>query len=253
MSKNDFLNKEDPYTTRQAMADLRVHMLDCHAGNLATICRDDHPLTGYPVSSVVPFVLDSAFNPVILIADIAEHTHNALANPKASIFIREGEDRGNVQTQWRICMIGDLLPLPEAEIATLSEHYYRHFPESRGYHHTHNFRFFRLHLKKYRIIMGFGAIRWIKAEAVYEKTPFTPDDIERMITHMNDDHSAAMRNYLRQRDIAIDDTAPVEMVALHAYGFTLRYGDGLYFIPFAEPCQTPQAVREALVAMAKKS
>ncbi|MDO5090880.1 MAG: DUF2470 domain-containing protein [Cardiobacteriaceae bacterium] len=251
MSHNDFSNKEDPYTTRQALIDLRAQMLDCHAGSLATLCREGHPLAGYPVSSVVPFVLDDDFNPVILIADIAEHTHNALANPKASIFIREGNDRGNVQTQWRICMIGDLLPLPEAEVPDLSEHYYRHYPAARDYHQTHGFRFFRLNLKKYRIIMGFGAIRWIKAEAVYEKNPFGEAERLRMINHMNDDHMNAMRRYLRQRSITIADDAEVRMTALHPYGFTLRHGDALHFIPFAEAVRTPQAVREALVQMAK--
>lgn len=251
MSHNDFANKEDPYTTRQAIADLRAHMLDCHAGSLATICRAGHPLEGYPVSSVVPFVLDDDFNPVILIANIAEHTHNALENPKASIFIREGEDRANVQTQWRICMIGDLLPVPDAEVAALGEHYYRHYPDARGYYQTHGFHFFRLHLKKYRIIMGFGAIRWIKAQAVYDRNPFDEQSKMHMIEHMNDDHVPAMRTYLRARGVAVPDDAAVHMVAVHPYGVNLRYGEGLYFIPFAEPATSPQAVRQALVALAK--
>lgn len=251
MSHNDFTDKENPYTTLQAMADLRAHMLDCHAGSLATICRDGHPLAGYPVSSVVPFVLDNDFNPIILIADIAEHTHNALADPKASIFIREEGDRANVQTQWRICMIGDLLPVPDAEVTELGEHYYRHFPDARGYHQTHGFRFFRLHLKKYRIIMGFGAIRWIKAEAVYERNPFDEQSKMRMITHMNDDHADAMRRYLRARDITVADDTAVEMVNLHPYGCTLRYGEGLYFIAFPQPAKDAQSVRDALVALAR--
>lgn len=251
MKTNDFLHKENPYTTRQALMDLRSRMLDCHAGSLATICRDNHPLAGYPVSSAVPFVLDEDFNPVILIADIAEHTHNALANPNASIFIREGAERGNVQTEWRICMIGDLLPVPEAETAALGGHYFRHYPDARDYDKTHGFRLFRLHIKKYRIIMGFGAIRWIKAEAVYARNPFAGDVRTRMISHMNEDHVSAMRTYLRQIGLTVDDAAAVEMVALHQYGCTLRYGGGLYFIPFAEPADTPQAVREALVALAQ--
>ena len=110
-----FVRDDDPYTTLQAIADVREHMLDTHAGTLATLCRDNHPLAGYPVSSVVPFVLDDDFCPVVLIAGIAEHTHNVRADPRASVFIREGRDRDNVQTQWRICMIGDLLPVPEAD------------------------------------------------------------------------------------------------------------------------------------------
>lgn len=249
--KKDFTQeRERPYTTSEAITDLRKHMLDTFAGSLATICRDNHPLEGYPVSSVVPFFLDDAFQPIILIADIAEHTHNALASPKASIFMREGLDRENVQTQWRICMIGDLLPVDDSEIESIGEQYYAHFPEARGYHRTHNFRFFRLNLKKYRIIMGFGAIRWIKSEAVYTPNPFA-DNKYGMIKHMNEDHESAMRTYLRKMGVAPQEQQKVTMANLNQYGCTLRHGEGLYFVPFATPVSSAQEAREMLVAMAK--
>ncbi|MDO4777125.1 MAG: DUF2470 domain-containing protein [Cardiobacteriaceae bacterium] len=249
--KKDFAQeRENPYTTAQAVEDVRSHMLDTFAGSLATICRDDHPLAAYPVSSVVPFFLDDNFQPIILIADIAEHTHNALANPKASIFLREGLDKKDVQTQWRICMIGDLLPVGEEEAEAIGEQYYAHFPGARGYNRTHGFRFFRLNLKKYRIIMGFGAIRWVKAEAVCEANPFAESKYG-MIRHMNEDHESAMRTYLRQIGVTVQEDKKVEMANLHQYGCTLRHGDGLHFVPFAQKASTAQEVREMLVAMAK--
>lgn len=242
-----------PYTTTQALSDVRAHMLTCHAGTLATLCRAELPLAGYPVPSVVPFVLDDDFRPVILIADIAEHTHNALADPRASLFIRAGDDRGNVQTQWRIGMIGDLLPVPEAEVAEMAARYGRYFPESRDYHRTHGFRYFRLHTKKYRVIMGFGAIRWLKAEAVYEKSAFAEAAKAPVLAHMNADHPEAMRGYLRQRGLNVDVADRVEMIDVHQYGFTLRHAGARHFIPFAQPAHTAQAVREQLVALARPS
>lgn len=243
--------RANTYTTKQAMADLRTHMLSSFSGSLATLCREDHPLAGYPVSSVVPFMLDDAFRPVVLVAHVAEHTSNALANPKASIFLRERYDGGDVQTQWRICMIGDLLKVPEDEVAAVAEKYYAHYPQSRDYDHMHNFYFFRLEIKKYRIIMGFGDIRWIAGDAPYRDCPFASDK-PRMIEHMNVDHVDSMRDYLRQRGVSVDDGDAVVMTDIHQYGFVLRHLGELYFLPFAEPLADAVAVRHALVSMAKK-
>lgn len=237
------------YTTKQAMIDLRGHMLASFAGSLATICREDHPLAGYPVSSVVPFMLDEAFNPIIQIANVAEHTHNADANPKASIFLRERYDGGDVQTQWRICMVGDLLRVAEPEVAHIAERYYAHYPHARTFKRIHDFFFFRLRIKKYRIIMGFGDIRWIAGDAPYQPCPFDASTQQRIIAHMNEDHVDAMRGYLRAADVGVDEAQEVVMCAIHQYGFVLRHGEALHFLPFSEPPQDAKAVREALVAL----
>ncbi|UJF25080.1 DUF2470 domain-containing protein [Suttonella sp. R2A3] len=248
---NKEVQRATTYTTKQAMVDLRQHMLSSFAGSLATICRDDHPLTGYPVSSVVPFFLDKNFNPIIQIANVAEHTHNADANPKASIFLRERYDGGDVQKQWRICMVGDLQRVPAEDIEEIAEQYYAHYPHARTFKRMHDFFFFRLHIKKYRIIMGFGDIRWIAGDAPYHPCPFDAETKQRMITHMNEDHMDAMCRYLRDMNIAVNDDDEVTMCAIHQYGFVLRHGEALYFVPFAEQPKDATEVREALVAMAK--
>lgn len=243
--------RANTYTTKQAMADVREKVCTSFSGSLATICREDHPLAGYPVSSVVPFMLDDQFRPTILIANIAEHTGNAIANPKASIFLREPVVGGDVQTQWRICMIGDLLAVPEDEIAAVGEKYFVHYPNARHYDSMHNFHFFRLEVKKYRVIMGFGDIRWVAGYAAFTPCPFSEEDKKRMLTHMNEDHVDAMRGYLKAADIDVKDGDDVVMTDLHQYGFVLRHGKSLHFIPFADQPQDAMAVRKALVAMAK--
>ncbi|SUO93225.1 HugZ family protein [Suttonella ornithocola] len=243
--------KEERYTTLHAMDDLRRQWYRHFDGNLCTICRDDHPLAGYPVGSVVPYILDDQSRPIILIAHIAEHTQNAIANPKASLFIRENKAFGDVQTQWRICAIGDLQPVPEEALPQLSERYFRHYPKARHYDTTHQFRFYRLTPKKFRIIMGFGDIRWIAADAPFANiAPFEQNIIDRMCAHMNNDHQDAMQTYLKQQ--GIPPTQTIEMTHITPYGATLKHGDGLHFIAFTEPSTTPEAVRKALVALAKE-
>ena len=243
--------RANTYTTKQAMADVRANVCASFSGSLATICREDHPLAGYPVSSVVPFILDDEFRPVILIANIAEHTGNAIANPKASIFLREQAVGGDVQTQWRICMIGDLLAVPDDEVAAVRSKYLAHYPSARHYDNMHDFHFFRLEIKKYRVIMGFGDIRWVAGYAPFSPCTFSDADKVKMLTHMNEDHVDAMRGYLRAAGVEIQDNDDVVMADLHQYGFVLRHGQALHFIPFEDEPQDAMAVRKALVAMAK--
>ena len=250
-NKNREALRANTYTTKQAMADVRDNVCTSFSGSLATICREDHPLAGYPVSSVVPFMLDDQFRPIILIANIAEHTGNAMANPKASIFLREPAEGGDVQTQWRICMIGDLLAVPEEEIPAVRDKYLAHYPKARHYDDMHDFHFFRLEIKKYRVIMGFGDIRWVAGYAPFTPCPFSDADKTRMLTHMNEDHADAMRGYLKAAGVGVQDYDEVVMVDLHQYGFVLRHRQSLNFIPFEEEPQDAMAVRKALVAMAK--
>lgn len=245
---------EDRYTTLKAMQDLRNIWFSQFAGTLSTIYRDELPLASYPAASVVPYVLDDAYRPVVLIGHIAEHTQNALHNPKACLFMREHRPHGDVQNQWRLSAIGDLLPVPEEEIPAISTRYFAHYPQAQDYDATHHFSFFRLHSKKFRIIMGFGDIRWVSADAPFSHPALAPDICERIITHMNEDHHDAMRGYLRHLPDApqnIPDDAQVLMTAVNPYGCTLKYGDGLYFQPFEQPATDANAVRDALVALAQ--
>lgn len=241
--------REDRYTTLHAMADLRRNWFAHYDGNLSTICREGHPLAGYPVGSVVPFILDDQSRPIVLIAHIAEHTQNALANPKASLFLRERAG-GDVQTEWRICAIGDLEPVPDVELAQLSERYYRHYPNARHYDTTHQFRFYRLSPKKFRIIMGIGDIRWIAADAPFDRPAFAQTDIDAMTAHMNDDHQAAMQKYLRNMGIT-DLAEQLTMTHITPWGATIKNGNSLHFLAFAEPCNNPEDVHKTLVALAR--
>lgn len=242
------------YTTQQAMCDLRAIWFSHFSADLSTICRDNHPLAGYPVASVVPYVLDAHCRPIVLIASIAEHTQNALANSKASFFLRENRADADVQMQWRVCAIGDLLPVPEAEIATISALYYAHYPNAQDYDKMHNFSFFRLHSKKFRIIMGFGEIRWISADAPFAQAALAPEISAAVIAHMNADHQAAIVHYLRRLSVSeshIQAQESVAMTAINAWGATLKCGEGLYFLPFPQPITSAEEARKVLVSLAR--
>ena len=69
-----------------------------------------------------------------------------------------------------------------------------------------------------------------------------------MIEHMNSDHAKAIAHYV---DLAgLPKTEPAHLVGIDSEGMHLRIGQSLHWLPFAESCNTPTQVREALVSLA---
>lgn len=227
--------------------------LSTFAGEMATISREGSKAAGYPMGSVVPFIIDYTGNPVIYTAGIAEHTKNALANGKASILVRDVRKNHHIETGWRLVSMGDLGEIDEGEQARIAKAYFRHYPNARVYEATHDFHFFRLNVKMARVIMGFGAIAWVEADAICQASPFDETSEDSMINHMNDDHVDAMKQYLTLLGVEIKHSAKMpQMVAVNQFGVTLRYRKRLHFLAFNEVANDAMAVRQQLVQLAKR-
>lgn len=118
-------------------------------------------LEGFPFGSVVPYCLNNAGWPVVLISTIAEHTKNIKADNHCSLtIVMDGKD---VQANGRICLIGHMKVL-HSEEKEIMERYYTQFPNSRSYDATHDFLFYQLAPVSIRYIGGFGQIHWFKPD-----------------------------------------------------------------------------------------
>ncbi len=138
-----------------------------------------------------------------------------------------------------------------AAIESAAQRYYRYFPESRDYHRVHDFDFWVLEPVRWRYIGGFGAIHWLDLVALANPFAVESGEVEQgMVEHMNDDHAAAIARYVEQA--GLPQSAPAQMVGIDSEGFHLRIGQALHWLAFPEPCSTPGAVRQALVAMARR-
>lgn len=213
---------------------------------LSTISVD---VAGYPFGSVVPYCLNKQGKPVILISTIAQHTKNIWSDSRVSLTVTErGVDDG--QTAGRITYIGDAIKLDSNDTDSM-ERYYQYFPQSRGYHKTHNFDFYQIENVKIRFIGGFGEIYWLEKESFLLNNPFSFEEEKSMTEHMNADHQEAMQHYCHSNNINFtDDNLPV-MVGIDSEGFNLRIGARVHRINFEEPVTTTMEVRKAMVAMAK--
>lgn len=242
---------EIQYNTKEALEDVKPLWLSHFAGDLATICREEVPMRGYPFASVIPYVLDDNYQPIFYMGEMAEHCQNILENPKASLMIRENNPDKNIQAQWRLTAVGDVLPLGDSEDdQRYKDRYFAFYPAAKDFVHAHYFRFFRFEVKKFRSIMDFGKIRWLSADAVFQTETLDPMTQKGIIEHMNDDHHDTYPKYLKS--IGIEPKAdPITMVSVNPYGTVLKQNENFYFIPFAEFSPNGQAVKNELIRLAR--
>ena len=69
-----------------------------------------------------------------------------------------------------------------------------------------------------------------------------------MVEHMNADHAKAIAHYVELAGLPAHTAA--QLAGVDSEGMHLRIGQSLHWLAFAEPCNTPKQVREALVQLA---
>lgn len=245
----------DKETSDNNEAQARLVLSQHYYGVLSTNSRR---FEGYPFGSVVPYCTDYEGRPLILISRLAQHTRNLQTDPKLSLLVldRDSRARGNVQTDARLTLVGEAMKVEDADIAHCAARYYRHFPDTLGYHTELDFEFYCLMVSTLRFIPGFGQACWLSGEQVLKPNPFKPDEEQRIVDHMNEDHQDALLHYHRsapmQRDSATDvNVESVAMVAIDGEGIVLRVNDGLERIRFSRQVNTPAEARQILVEMAQ--
>ena len=234
-------------TRPEVLHEARELLLACYDGVLSTLSV---AMAGYPFGSVVPFCLDRTGQPIILIANIAQHYKNVVADPRVSlmVFDRAADD---LQANGRLTLLADAHRV-EAGLEDAAERYYRYFPEAHGYHQTHGFEFWRLALKRIRFIGGFGAIHWLEPASVHIDNPFAAAEEAGMVEHMNADHTDAMRDYLRPVLGAAVEAFTPTLAGVDAAGIHIKAGLRVYRVPFPAPVASAREVRSALVELAKR-
>ncbi|MNE56654.1 hypothetical protein D3C80_1515780 [compost metagenome] len=100
---------------------------------------------------------------------------------------------------------------------------------------------------RHRYIGGFGAIHWLTDVTL--ANAFAGKAEASMVEHMNNDHASAIAHYVELA--GLPQSTPAQLAGIDSEGMHLRIGQALYWLPFAEPCNTPTQVRQALVSLAR--
>src|SRR5271163_3905912 len=97
-------------------------------GSLSTLSRKQ---PGFPFGSVMPYGLDERGRPIFLISAMAMHTQNLCADPRASLLVTQDDGGGDPLGASRVTLVGNVLPVPQAEVVEVRKNYLERHANSR--------------------------------------------------------------------------------------------------------------------------
>ncbi|WP_232668471.1 HugZ family pyridoxamine 5'-phosphate oxidase [Pseudonocardia sp. TRM90224] len=226
-------------------------MAAARSGMLSTLGEN-----GYPFGSVVAPAVDEQGRPLMLLSDLAVHSHNLKADPRASLMVAEPGE-GDPLDLARVTLIGPVAEVtgPDGDAALAT--YQQVHPGGLGT--DHGFRMYRLDVTSVRFVGGFARMSWVEAAAytAAEPDPLLPH-VAGIVEHMNDDHGAAMVLYCQVFGDRPATTA-ARMTGIDRYGFDMLATDGPgaaeqhVRLAFTDEVTTPTEARTALVAMVQEA
>lgn len=210
-------------------------------GILSTISVD---VEAYPFGSFTPYCLSDKLEPLFLLSNIAQHSKNIRENPKVSltVFNPNSED---IQNSPRLTYIGDMKMIENDDY---NERYLRYFPASKSYFEFHDFKLYRIELKRIRYIGGFGSIFWVEKEDYFQENQLAGVE-KRIITHMNEDHQDSIIKYCRVFKKYNADSPKI--AGIDPEGFDVVDANKYFRFLFDEPVNDANKAREVLVKMAR--
>ncbi len=124
------------------------------AGTLATVLAADvdvDDVAGVPFGSVVPFGLDADDRVVIVVSDLAVHARNLRQDGRASFVV--AEPGGDPQRGWRLTVLGRFVE---------DDRFRGAYAQTWAIPALADFHAFVLQPTAARLIMGFGAMGWVR-------------------------------------------------------------------------------------------
>ena len=109
-------------------------------GSLSTLSRKQ---PGFPFGSVMPYGLDDHGRPIFLISTMAMHTQNLQADSHASLLVTQQDTEGEPLGASRVTLLGNVLPVPEPELAEARKVYLERHANSKYWVDFENFSFYR--------------------------------------------------------------------------------------------------------------
>lgn len=207
-------------------------------------------LDGRPYVSLVAAACDLDASPLLLLSDLAQHTRNMLADPRASLLFEATAGHPDPLAGPRLTLLGraERCDEPRAAARFAARH-----PASAGYAGFADFHPYRIVIERGHLVGGFGRIAWIEAEHLRfngDSSALAAAEAE-IVAHMNEDHAEAVALYAA-RLLGRPGTG-WRMTGIDPEGLDLRRDGDVARLDFAEPVLTPAAARRTLIALAEQA
>jgi heme oxygenase (biliverdin-IX-beta and delta-forming) len=218
-------------------------------GMLATLSRRR---AGHPFGSVMPYALDEAGQPLVLISALAMHTQNLVGDARASLLVVEPSATEDALAAGRVTLMGDGARVAPGEQAAARAAYLARHPGAASWVDFEDFAFWRLIVLDVYFVGGFGAMDWLPAPdyAAARPDPLA-DAATGILEHMNRDHADALLTFARS--LAREEAEEARMAAVDRLGFKLRLRNGSRLsscrIAFPREVTNGTQCREVLIEM----
>jgi putative heme iron utilization protein len=222
-------------------------------GSLSTLSRKQ---LGFPFGSVMPYALDERGRPIFLISTMAMHTQNLQADPRASLLVTQPDASGDPLGASRVTVIGNVLTIPEPEVAEARKLYLGRYANSKYWVDFEDFSFYRMDVLDVYYVGGFGVMGWVLASDYNLAQPDPlADSAVGIIEHMNADHKDAL--ILLARVFGGVEGQEAAMTAVDRLGFHVRLktADGMkgIRIGFLREVSNSAETRKILVEMVQQA
>jgi len=205
---------------------------------------------------LMPYALDVAGRPVFLISTMAMHTQNLQQDGRASLLMTQPEASGDPLGAARVTLVGNVLPIAEAEVAEARRLYLERHENSKYWVDFDDFSFFAMDVVDVYYVGGFGVMGWITAQQYSQAQPDPlADAAAGILQHMNADHQDAL--ILLARVFAGTEAQEAVMTSVDRLGFHVRMKteEGMKGARVAFPSEvsTPVETRKMLVEMVQQA
>jgi putative heme iron utilization protein len=184
------------------------------------------------------------------------HTQNLQADPRSSLLVTQPDASGDPLGASRATLIGNVLPIPEPEVASARKLYLARYANSKNWVDFQDFSFYRMEVKDVYYVGGFGVMGWVSAPEYYLGQPDPlADAAADIIQHMNADHGDALA--LLARAFAGIESQEAAMTSVDRLGFQVRLktpdGPRGARIAFLREVGSPAEARSVLIDMVARA
>jgi putative heme iron utilization protein len=227
-----------------------------HLGRVGSLSTLSRKRPGFPFGSLMPYALDGAGRPVFLISTMAMHTQNLQQDSRASLLVIQPEASGDPLGAARVTLVGNVLPIAEAELGEARRLYLERHENSKYWVDFDDFSFFAMDVVDVYYVGGFGVMGWIAAQEYSQAQPDPlADAAAGILQHMNADHQDAL--ILLARAFARMEAQEAVMTSIDRLGFHVRMKteEGMKGARVAFPSEvsTPVETRKMLVEMVQQA
>ncbi|MCH9650000.1 MAG: DUF2470 domain-containing protein [Deltaproteobacteria bacterium] len=224
-------------------------LLEAH--RVGTLSSHSAKFSGFPFGSVMPYALDAAGNPLLLISAMAMHTQNLRQNSRASLLVAQDSVGRDPLGAARVTLLGTAERLNED--SEVRERYLAWHENASYWVDFKDFSFFRLQVEEVYYVGGFGVMGWVPGQ---EFAASLPDPLAPFATgildHMNEDHRDALVLLARHQG-QVPGGEEAKMTSVDRLGFRVRVRSGERWqsrrIAFAGSVGTPDGARQELIRL----